>query len=121
MTKTEKQAYTIIKAIRFARPVIADVIRSYRRSNKILAQIRRQIEPKRLRLINAQSRQDEIEADYDLIEAIKVANRRATDGERKSTNLDKYNNVYVIGKADSFDLADANDPLTGKILTTEKN
>ncbi len=104
-------------AIKFARPAIMLAIRHYRRLEKLGDIIRREVEPIRHRLILAQSRQDEIEADFELIQAVKQANKRKTDSDRNSTPTDKYQYKYSIGKQDSFDLAEANDPLTGGIIT----
>jgi hypothetical protein len=104
-------------AIKFTRPAIQLAIRHYRRLEKFGDLIRRQVEPKIQALRLAQSRIDEIEADHDLLETLKQANRRKTDGERNSTPNDKYRTVYAIGKLDTTDLAAENDTLTGAILS----
>jgi hypothetical protein len=104
-------------AIKFARPAIQLAIRHYRRLEKFGDLIRRQVEPKIQALRLAQARIDEIEADHELIEAIKQANRRKTDGERNHTPNDKYRIIYAIGKLDTTDLAAENDTLTGAILS----
>ncbi len=104
-------------AIKFARPGIMLAIRHYRHLEKMGDIIRREVEPLRQRLVLAQSRADELEADNELFEAIKLANRRKTDPIRNSTPNDKYQYKYSIGKVDNFDLASENDTLTGAIIT----